>query len=145
MTRIIGTGEFASSKRQRIFRFAVIAVASIFILRLGWLQIVKGGAYRLKAEAQSIKQIKREPFRGIMFDRNGRAIVQNVASFTVTVTPIDITDDAIQRLSLILDVPDSVITAKVAKARRYNRFNPAKLASGRDIPSDVLANLEEYS
>ena len=69
MNRILGDDQFGSTTRQRIFRYAVLSLALIFILRLGWLQIVQGGAYRLKAEAQAIKQIKIEPFRGMIFDR----------------------------------------------------------------------------
>lgn len=143
MNRIVGDGEFGSATRQRIFKLTLLAIASIFILRLGWLQIIEGGAYRLRAEAQAIKQIKNEPFRGMMFDRTGRAIVQNIASFTVSVTPNAITPEAITKLARILGVSDSAVTADVEKARKYNRFNPAKLASGRDINRRIVAAIEE--
>ena len=143
MSRVTGDTEFGSTTRQRIFTYAIFALAAVFIIRLGWLQIVEGGAYRLRAETQAIKKIKIEPYRGIMYDRYGKAIVQNVAGFTVTITPYEATEDAINRLSRILQVPDSLIHQEVDKARYRNRFNPFKLKYGRDIPTDVLATIEE--
>ncbi len=143
MNRIIGDEHFGSVSRQRIFRYAVMLLALIFILRLGWLQIVQGGAYRLKAEAQAIKQIKIEPFRGMMFDRHGRAIVQNVGGFSIIVTPYEFTEVSRQRLSKLLGVSDSAIAVEVAKAARLNKFSPFKISFGRDVPNEILALIEE--
>jgi penicillin-binding protein 2 len=143
MTQVLGDGGFGSVARQRIFRYAVLALACIFILRLGWLQIVQGGAYRLKAEAQAIKQIKIEPFRGIVYDRNGRAIVQNSPGFSIAITPYQFTRESCVRLASILGVSDSLVWAEVRKAAAYNKFNPAKISSGRDIDFQVMSAIEE--
>lgn len=143
MTQVLGDGGFGSPERQRIFRYAVLALASIFVLRLGWLQIVQGGAYRLKAEAQAIKQIKIEPFRGIVYDRKGRAIVRNAPGFSIAITPYQFTEESCIRLSAILGVPDSLIWQEVHKAAAYNKFNPAKISYGRDIDFAVMSAIEE--
>lgn len=72
MKTIIGSDEgFGSSQRRTIFRVVIIAVLAAYTVRLGYLQIIQGNVYRLKAETQAIKQITVEPFRGNMFDRNG--------------------------------------------------------------------------
>lgn len=136
-------GEFATLTRQRIFRYAVLALSLIYIGRLGWLQIIQGNEYRLKAEAQAIKQIKVEPFRGMMIDRNGRAIVQNYPGFSVTVTPYEFTNESAIRLARILGVSDSVIWVEVRRAAAYNKFNPAKIPSGRDVSFEVISTIEE--
>ncbi|NQW29528.1 MAG: penicillin-binding protein 2 [Ignavibacteria bacterium] len=138
-----GDGEFASLTRQRIFRYAVLAISIIYIGRLGWLQIIQGNDYRLKAESQAIKQIKVEPFRGMMIDRNGRAIVQNYPGFSVTVTPYEFTNESALRLSKILGVSDSVIWVEVRRAAAYNKFNPAKIPAGRDVSFEVVSLIEE--
>lgn len=140
---MIGDDQFGSVSRQRILRYAVLAIASVFVVRLGYLQIIQGGDYRLKAEAQAIKQIKVEPFRGMMFDRHGTPMVQNVGGFSVIVTPYDVTEESLTRLARILGVSDSSVKADVAKAARLNRFSPYKIKDGRDITIDVLAMIEE--
>ena len=135
--------EFGSTSRQKIFQYLILGVALIFIVRLGWLQIIQGGAYRLKAEAQAIKQMKVEPFRGMMFDRTGRAVVQNAPGFSITITPYEFTDSSAAALSEILGIPDSTIKFEVRRAAIKNKFNPTKLTFGRDIDFVVLASLEE--
>jgi penicillin-binding protein 2 len=136
-------GEFGSMSRQRFMSWLVIAVSAVFIGRLGWLQIVEGGAYRLRAEAQAIKQIKIEPLRGMMIDRNGKVIVQNAPGFSITVTPYQFTREAAARLGLILGIPDSVVLADVQRAAAFNRFNPVKISVGRDVDFGIMSAIEE--
>lgn len=143
MKKQFQSGEFGSPTRMRLLKILVLVVVSIFIVRLGWLQIVQGGAYRLRAEAQAIKQIKIEPFRGMMIDRHGRPIVQNVPGFSVTVTPYQLTERTTKRLARILGVSDTVIMADVRRAAAYNRFNPVKISAGRDIDFATMSAIEE--
>lgn len=136
-------GDFGSLPRQRILQWVVLTLASLFILRLGWLQIIQGGAYRLKAEAQAIKQIKVEPFRGVMIDRNGRIVVQNTPGFSIAITPYQFTAESAKHLAIILQVPDSLIMAEVKKAASKNRFNPVRISVGRDIDFSIMSVVEE--
>ncbi len=138
-----GNGSFGSVQRQQIFRILILAISVIYIGRLAWLQIIQGNAYKLKAEAQAIKQISTEPFRGMIYDRNGRAIVQNAPGFSITITPYEFTDSACMRLSRILGVADTAIWIDVRKSAAYNKFAPAKLSYGRDVEIDVIAAIEE--
>lgn len=135
--------EFGAERRLRIFRYATLAVCLIFGLRLGWLQIIQGSRYKLKAESQAIKQIATEPFRGMIFDRNGRAIVQNAPGFSITVTPYEFTIESCRRLSAILGVQDSLVWREAQKASKYNKFAATKLAYGRDVSFDIVSKVEE--
>lgn len=143
MSLIPGDGAFGSAQRQRIFRVVVLGISLIYIGRLAWLQLIQGNVYRLKAEAQAIKQISTEPFRGTIYDRNGRAIVQNAPGFSITVTPYEFTDEAAKRLSRILGISDSLIWEDVRKAASYNKFAASKINYGRDVDFDVVAAIEE--
>lgn len=143
MSLFPGDGTFGSAQRQRIFRIIILSISLVFVGRLAWLQIIQGNAYKLKAEAQAIKQISTEPFRGMIYDRNGRAIVQNAPGFSITVTPYEFTDAACKHLSKILGVSDTLIWLDVQKSARYNKFAAAKLSYGRDVEFEVIAAIEE--
>jgi len=134
---------FGSIERLRILRYVILAISVVYTLRLGYLQIIQGNRYKLKAEAQAIKQISTEPFRGMIFDRNGRAIVQNSPGFSITVTPYEFTKGACAQLATILGLPDSVIWQNVQRSAVYNKFAAAKLSVGRDIPVELVAQIEE--
>jgi penicillin-binding protein 2 len=134
---------FGSVERLRILRYVILAISVIYIGRLGYLQIIQGNRYKLKAEAQAIKQISTEPFRGMIFDRYGRAIVQNAPGFSVTITPYEFNDLACATLSRIIGVSDSLIWQDVRRSAAYNKFAAAKLSYGRDIPVELVAQIEE--
>ncbi|MFN4985285.1 MAG: penicillin-binding protein 2 [Ignavibacteria bacterium] len=134
---------FGSIERLRILRYVILAICVVYIARLGYLQIIQGNRYKLKAEAQAIKQISTEPFRGMIFDRYGRAIVQNAPGFSITITPYEFTKDACRTLGKILGVQDSLIWLEVRKSATYNKFAAAKLPYGRDIPVELVAQIEE--
>lgn len=143
MTALTNDSGFGSPQRLRILRIAVFAMAALFVVRLAYLQIIQGNVYRLKAEAQAIKQIEVEPFRGNMIDRNGRFIVQNAPGFSVTVTPYELTTSARKRLAVILGVSEAVIDADVRAASKHNKFAATKISSGRDVGYDVISAIEE--
>lgn len=135
--------EFGSEDRFRIFRNAAMVICIVFAARLGWLQIIQGNRYKLKAESQAIKQISTEPFRGMIFDRNGRAIVQNAPGFSITVTPYEFTRESSLRLSAILGVEDSLVWREAQRAARFNKFAATKLSYGRDVSFDIVSKIEE--
>jgi len=143
MSAIREDSTFASPERQRIFTWIVLALCAVYVGRLAYLQIIQGSEYRSKAEGQAIKQIKVEPFRGTLYDRDGRAIVRNAPGFSVTVTPYECTTSSIAELAEVLGVPDSVIAAEVRTAARYNKFAAAKLSVGRDVDMRVVSLIEE--
>lgn len=134
---------FGSIERLRILRYVILAISVVYVARLGYLQIIQGNRYKLKAEAQAIKQVSTEPFRGMIYDRYGRAIVQNAPGFSITITPYEFNRESCSRLSRILGVTDSLIWQDVQKSAAYNKFAAAKLSYGRDIPVELVAQIEE--
>ena len=113
--------DFGSIERLRILRYAILAICLIYIGRLGYLQIIQGNRYKLKAEAQAIKQVTTEPFRGMIYDRYGRAIVQNSPGFSITITPYEFTPEANKELAKLLNVEDSLIWQEVRRAAAVTR------------------------
>lgn len=86
-----------------------LAVAFLFlILRLFWLQVVKGEEYRLLAEGNRVRIINVEPKRGIVYSSNMTPLVKNEANFVLYLTPIDLPredlekDEIIRKLAIII-------------------------------------------
>ena len=66
--------------------FFLVAV-SILIVRLAYLQIVKGADFKKKSENNSIRFRQIKPLRGLIMDRNGFVLVDNKPSFDVLYIP----------------------------------------------------------
>ncbi len=134
---------FGSNGRKNVFKLLLFVVASIFLSRLAQLQLLEGSEYKSESEAQAIKEVKVEPFRGNMYDRNGKLIVHNEASFSVTLTPKDFDNLAMPLLCSLLETDSASIAKSIKKYSTYSKFEPVKIY--RDASFDVVSRIEEYS
>ena len=135
--------DFASITRQKIFKYVVLFTASVFIIRLGYLQIIKGGMYRSESETQAIKETVVEPFRGNMYDRYGDLMVHNEPSFSVTLTMNEFSRDRLPLLASILKTDTTEILKVLDRNKNFSQFQGIKIA--RDIDFQTLSLIEEYS
>jgi penicillin-binding protein 2 len=94
-------------------RFFVAACIPILVLaglgfRASWMQVVQGAEYRSKAEANRLREQSILPRRGIIRDRQGRILADNIPRFQVTLTPLELPraqeemDSALGRAARIL-------------------------------------------
>ena len=100
-----------SRNRILFFVFILLIVVVIFLGRLFFLQIVQHEEWVAKAQENNTEVFNIPALRGIIYDRNGAILAQNVASYNVTITAADLPDDpgAVQEifrsLSQLIDVP----------------------------------------
>ena len=80
--------------------WAALVVGLIIVLvRCGQVQIVERVRYAALAEGNRSRIERIPPERGVVYDRDGQVLVQNVPRFTATVIPSDLpTDEAERRL-----------------------------------------------
>jgi len=82
-------GQEPAEFRQKI-KIAVVLFLigiSVLVMRLGYLQIVKGSEFKKKSENNSIRFRQIKPLRGLIMDRNGVVLVDNKPSFDVLYIP----------------------------------------------------------
>jgi penicillin-binding protein 2 len=139
----ISNPEFASKSRKRIFVALILLIGTIFVVRLAFLQIIKGGSYRSESRVQAIKEDVVEPFRGNMYDRNGILMVHNEPSFTVTLTVNDFHRERLPLLASILKMDTTEIIRIIKKHKHSSIFQGIKIA--RDIDFNTVSLLEEYN
>ena len=135
--------EFASRGRYKFAKYLILGILTIFSLRLGQLQILEGDKYKSVSEAQAIKRVRIEPFRGNIFDRHNELVVHNEASFSVTLTPSGFDPAIMPLLSSILEMDSTEIQSIVKKYQTYSKFNPIKIY--RDADFRIISLIEEYS
>src|SRR5687767_11926231 len=73
--------------RQKLVYIGVVVVLVFGILtaQLVRLQLLNGGKYQQRAEFNRLREIPITPTRGLIYDRNGLPLVQNIATFAATV------------------------------------------------------------
>jgi len=133
---------FASFQRLKFIRALVAFIAIIFVVRLAQLQLLEGSEYLIASDAQAIKRVRIEPFRGNIFDRKGKLIVNNEASFAVTLTPAEFIAESKPLLASLLQKDTSEIDGIIKLAKNFSPYIPAKIE--RDIEFSKLAVFSEY-
>jgi len=120
---------FGGNLRLNIFRVLILIFALVYIGRLAHLQIVKGSIYRLESQAQAVKEETVEPFRGNIYDRNGKLIVHNEPSYTVAITISGFSKDTASQLLLasLLDIDTAEISKQLLKNRDTNQSRCLKM------------------
>ncbi|MFH0840723.1 MAG: penicillin-binding protein 2 [bacterium] len=108
--------------RKLIFiRILFILIFIILISRVYYLQVVKGEYYNQLANGNRIRIERIEARRGVIYDRDMKPLVYNIANFLLYFIPADLPDDEqlkiaiIKRLSEILEIPVDEITSKLAE------------------------------
>ena len=110
--------------------FIVISLlTSGLIVRLMYLQIVGHEHYSSLAKDNSIKIVPLVPTRGIIYDRHGKILAENMPSYSLELIPEKITDlnDTLSRLQKLLNIPDEKIELYQKLRKRQKRFTSTPL------------------
>ncbi len=117
-------------RRLPLLAVFIIAFTVVLFIRLWYLQAVKGAYYYDQAENNRIRPVKLRPPRGIIYDRHGRPLVENVLTFDISLVPEDAPDleSSIRNMSSIIKVDEAVIrTALDEAASARTKYDPVKI------------------
>ncbi len=121
---------------ERVFnsRLVVATVFSIFLVlllitRLIYLQIINQQHYTTLSENNRVSIKPIQPIRGLIYDRNGVLLAENIPSFTLTLVPEHIQDIpvVIKKLQKIITITPSDIKRFNKKLKRKRRFEGVTL------------------
>ena len=111
-----------------------LLIASCLLLLSGWyfrLQVLQHAEFSSKAEANRIKQRPIVPARGLIFDRNGKLLADNVQAWRLEITADEVPNlkDTLARLQKIVALSDDDLANydKLRRATRGFRAVPLKL------------------
>lgn len=128
--------------RSTTIVYALLAmVFTVLLSRLFYLQVIEQSFLKEVSSQNSIRKIAVDAPRGVMYDRNGVAVVNNQPLYTLQITPSEFDKKTLPLLSELLGVSETELEAKIAEGRAYNRFAPTKVV--RDLTPMQLARVEE--
>ena len=85
--------DFRNLQRRLLYlRTGLLLCLLLLSARLWYLQVVKGTYYRELAEQNRVRMVDLKPARGLIFDRHGELLANNVPSFNLYLTVEDIRD-----------------------------------------------------
>ena len=128
MTEINETFKEKSSFNKRlIFLYLIFGILGIiFYFQIFNLQISNYSEYEIAAENNKNEEISVQPLRGIIFDRNGEILVNNVPTFDLITKPffIDNPYDFLLKISSFLKIEKEdkeIFLAQFERAKVLNK------------------------
>lgn len=115
----MSTPSYSAKKRLLIIFVVVVLLSSALIIRLGFLQIVRGEQLKKGALEQWTKGIDIKSRRGVIYDRKGKKLAVSISASTVWASPADIKSDVAKdtakEVARVLGLDEEVVYKKITK------------------------------
>ncbi|MGN6790395.1 MAG: penicillin-binding protein 2 [Rhodanobacteraceae bacterium] len=123
------------AKRARFGRRALAGFAVMLLMLVGvagrfvYLQVFEHAEYSTRAKANRVRLKHLPPPRGLIYDREGRLLADNVPAFRLDVVPDKVKhmDEMLQRLSAVVPLTDDDIQRFKQSLKQHRAFEQVPL------------------
>jgi len=107
----------------------VIVLACLLLARYSWLQVVSHDEFTARSTNNSVRVVPVAPNRGLIYDRRGRLLAENLPAYRLEVVPEKVADlkKTLGRLAKIIDLPPDAAEKFAHDRRRYRVFDAVPL------------------
>ncbi len=129
-------------RRLGTARTTVWIVLGILVMSFFRTQILGHGKYQLQSETNRLRPIPLPAPRGVIYDRNGHVLAENVPGYTVSLLPAPEANlrSTLAHIASIANIDSAAIERVLQRARRAP-YQPALVLG--DAPFRVVSALEE--
>jgi penicillin-binding protein 2 len=132
--------------------YGLMGVAFLLLAGQLWsVQVANHSQYQRRAEVNRVRLVSEKPLRGVIYDRAGRQVARNVASWTFAIRPADLPRDKDQRSDVLARLGrifqmDPAEIAKIVDAARDDPFTPARIKApiSRELALIVEEQLDRF-
>jgi penicillin-binding protein 2 len=110
--------------RKLLLPSMIIVAALLLVIRIFYLQVIND-TFKLKSDNNAIKIKYDYPERGYIFDRNGKLLVANQASYDIMVIPRELKNIDTLEFCKLLKITKEDYIKTIEKAKRYSPRLPS--------------------
>jgi penicillin-binding protein 2 len=131
------------ARRTRLSSYGLVVGFFLLLSAFFNAQVLKSGFYREASEENRLRAIPLPAPRGIIYDRKGQIIAENLPAYSVSITAqnLDTLKATLRRLQPTLQLTENDINGAV---RRYRRAPTRPTVILPDASIDVISVLEEH-
>jgi penicillin-binding protein 2 len=117
------------SQRSITALIVMIVLVMLLICRLAYLQLSKHTLYNTLSQKNSLDLIPIEPTRGLIYDRNGVLLAENIPVFSLDVTPYKVVNipKALAEIAKIIPLTDTDIALFQKQLKQHRHFDEIPL------------------
>lgn len=122
----------------------ISAAFAVLFIRVFYLQVIEGEAYRVLSENNSIRLQSVDAPRGLIFDANRSLLVDNRPSFDLGIILKDAKplDETVRKLAHYLEIPEAEISDRIKSSKGVPSYKPVFVK--RDIGRNAMAAVEVH-
>ena len=131
------------ARRTRLSSYGLVAGFFLLLSAFFNAQVLKSGFYKQASEENRLRAIPLPAPRGIIYDRKGQIIAENLPAYSVSITAqnLDTLKASLRKLQPTLQLTDGDINGAI---RRYRRAPTRPTVILPDASIDVISVLEEH-
>lgn len=132
--------------RQRLVRLTMIIIITfgLLIVKMGYLQIIKGNYYRKVSENNRIRLIPIAAPRGKIYDRNGKMLAHDIPSYDIAIIQLGLSKEEILqtliKLKNIVEINLKETNEKVF-SKKNRPFEPVVIIP--DVNEEIITKIAE--
>lgn len=126
--------------RKHIIRIIFVLVGLVFLTKLFFIQVLDG-QYASAATNNIIQKVIEYPYRGLMYDRNGKLIVYNDPQFDLLVVPNDVERIDTVAFCELFDITKEHFEEQMLKAKRYSYVKPSVVI--KQLSNEDFARIQD--
>ncbi|AKD38178.1 penicillin-binding protein 2 [Pasteurella multocida subsp. multocida OH4807] len=127
------------ARRALVSFIFVLILSAILATNLYHLQVVNYESYQTRSNGNRIKLLPLPPTRGLIYDRHGKLLAENLTFFGLYIVPekVENLDRTFDELRTLVGLTDEDIEAFKKERRRSSRYTPILLKS--DLTEEQIA------
>lgn len=107
----------------------MICLITLLVIRLGFLQLANHDLFTTLSKKNWLDLVPLEPTRGLIYDRNGVLLAENIPVFSLDVWPYKVTDfrKTLAEVSKLIPLTDNDIAEFQKQLKQHRRFDEVTL------------------
>lgn len=110
--------------RKYIIQGMFVVVGLLYSIKLFSIQVLDP-SYKLAAENNALQKIVQYPYRGLIYDRNGKLMVQNTPVYDLMVIPKEARNPDTVRFCEVFNIPVEEFRERLLAAKNYSYVKPS--------------------
>ena len=133
-------------QRQKIIKGIFITVIVIFLMKLFYIQIINS-RYKYSARNNAIRYEVQQAARGLIYDRNGKLLVSNIASYDLMVIPKEVVEFDTLKLCSLTEISIKDFKKKLEICKNYSKYKESVFSKQLKISSahKIQESMNEFS
>ncbi|HET6465286.1 MAG TPA: penicillin-binding protein 2 [Nitrospiria bacterium] len=118
----------------------IVVIFAALLMRAWYLQITKGSYYKEQSENNRVRVVYIQPPRGLIFDRHGELLANNVPSFNLYLVLEDISDKkgVLDELARFIQMDRGELERRINSPKNNVPYMPMKVKEGLSLKEVAL-------